>query len=202
MAQITFHPAQQAIYVASTGWVVRPYNDNGDPTKADVDASNLTSSEVDSWKNRLGFSQLALVDGSNLSSGNVASWQNTLAIDQKANVDASNLSAQDIAEWQTALGVTPGAGGDYVTISWNTVYGPEAYDRMVIVARRPSGWGSQTIFIGDTSDAVTTIIARTSMATDRNVGLFCSAKVPGGKYFKIATDGSSYGADYNFMVRM
>jgi hypothetical protein len=202
VAELTFHPAQQAVYVAATGWVVRPYNDNGDPTKADVDTSNLTTPNLASWKNRLEFNALALVDGSNLDADDISSWQNVLQVNQKAATDASNLSTQDIAAWQDTLGVTPSAGGEYVPISWNTVYAPEAYDRMVIVARRPSGWGSQTIFIGDTSDAVNQIIARMSVGTDRNVGRFCSAKVPGGKYFKIATDGTSYGADYNFMIRM
>jgi hypothetical protein len=121
----------------------------------------------------------------------------------KANKDASNLTASDIAAWQDVLGGGPGpAGGDYVPISWNTIYGPEAYDRLVIISRRSAGHGSQTIFIGSESNAVTQIIARTSANTDRQVSFFCSAKVPAGKYFRVAYDSTNYGADYNFMVRM
>jgi hypothetical protein len=121
----------------------------------------------------------------------------------KANKDASNLSAADIAAWQAALGSGPApAGGDYVPISWNTIYGPEAYDRLVIISRRSAGHGSQTIFIGSESDAVDQIVARTSATTDRAVAFFCSAKVPAGKYFRATYDNTSYGADYNFMIRM
>jgi hypothetical protein len=121
----------------------------------------------------------------------------------KANRDASNLTASDVAAWQDVLGGGPGpAGGDYVPISWNTIYGPEAYDRLVIISRRSAGHGSQTIFIGSESDAVTQIIARTSANTDRSVSFFCSAKVPAGKYFRVTYDSTNYGADYNFMVRM
>jgi hypothetical protein len=169
---------------------------------AQRDASNISDANATTWKERLDTASLARRDASNLAAADQVNWASALGLGTKADTNAANLSSQNVSAWQTKLGVNVDTGGEYETVAFGTVYAPETYDRMVIIARTPAGHASQTISIGDSGSTVNQIIARTSAITDRAVAFFSCAKVPAGKYFRADWDGNYYNEDYNFMIRM
>ena len=94
-------------------------------TKANKDASNISTDDAKKWAEKLGTGTVSEND-SNLVSGKtvyaaLSNLANNDAVIAKANKDASNLSDEDKSKWQEALGTGTAEAGNKGLISGDTL---------------------------------------------------------------------------------
>ncbi|MEH8026157.1 YadA-like family protein [Gallibacterium anatis] len=94
-------------------------------TKANKDASNISTDDAKKWAEKLGTGTVSEND-SNLVSGKtvyaaLSNLANNDAVISKANKDASNLSDEDKSKWQEALGTGTAEAGNKGLISGDTL---------------------------------------------------------------------------------
>ena len=97
-------------------------------SKADRNASNLTTADKDAWKAILGdgtntAGDTGLITGDTLNTviNNITNTTNT-NLATKADKDASNLTADDVKAWQGKLGNGQNAAGDTGLITGDTLH--------------------------------------------------------------------------------
>ena len=95
-------------------------------TKANKDASNITSEDASKWSEKLGTGTAKAGDKGLITGDTLYTALSTVKIDPntlttKANTNASNLTAENVKEWTAKLGVGSVADGDKGLVTGGTV---------------------------------------------------------------------------------